>query len=270
MNDAERSFRHVLDRERDEILQQLEDWLEIPMLVLGFVWLALFAIELVWGLPPLLDLVSLAIWGVFVFDFALEFLLSPRKGAYLQRNWLTAFALLLPALRIFRGVKVVRALQTTRAVRGIRLLRAVTRTNRGMRALAASVKRRGFGYLVGLTGIVTLAGSAGIYAFERDLAGSPLSDYGAALWWTAMVMTTMGSDYFPKTAEGRVLCFLLALYAFAIFGYVTATIATFFVGRDAEDPKAEVAGARALADLQAEIAALRQEIQVLIRQRDGE
>jgi voltage-gated potassium channel len=28
-------------------------------------------------------------------------------------------------------------------------------------------------------------------------------DYGNALWWTAMVMTTIGSDYFPKTAEGR-------------------------------------------------------------------
>ena len=44
-------------------------------------------------------------------------------------------------------------------------------------------------------------------------------------------MTTMGSDYFPQTAEGRVLCFILAIYAFAVFGYVTATLATFFVGR---------------------------------------
>lgn len=270
MNNANRSWKQALDRERGEILQQLEDWLEIPLLVFSFLWLVLFVIELVWGLPPLLDIVSLAIWGVFVFDFALEFFLSPRKWAYLERNWLTAFALLLPALRIFRVVKVVRALQTTRAVRGIRLLRTVTRTNRGMRALAASVKRRGFGYLVGLTGIVTLAGAAGIYAFEGDVSGSPLTDYGTALWWTAMIVTTMGSDYFPKTAEGRVLCFLLALYAFAVFGYVTATIATFFVGRDAEDPSAEVAGARAIASLQAEITALREEIRSLSRERQGD
>jgi len=40
-----------------------------------------------------------------------------------------------------------------------------------------------------------------------------------------MVMTTMGSDYFPRTTQGRVLCF-----AHAVFGYVTATLATFFVG----------------------------------------
>ena len=35
------STKQAFDNERSEVLQQLEDWLEIPMLVLGFVWLAL-------------------------------------------------------------------------------------------------------------------------------------------------------------------------------------------------------------------------------------
>ncbi len=35
-----------------------------------------------------------------------------------------------------------------------------------MRALGASMGRRGFGYVVALTMIVTLAGAAGMYAFE--------------------------------------------------------------------------------------------------------
>jgi voltage-gated potassium channel len=85
-----------------------------------------------------------------------------------------------------------------------------------------------------------------------------------------MIMTTLGSEYWPKTAEGRVLCVLLALYAFAVFGYVTATIATFFLGRDAEDPEAEVAGAAAIEMLRGEIAALREEIRALSpQQRPG-
>jgi voltage-gated potassium channel len=42
---------------------------------------------------------------------------------------------------------------------------------------------------------------------------------------------TLGSEYWPHSAEGRVLCFMLALYAFTIFGYVTATLATFFLDR---------------------------------------
>ena len=78
-----------------------------------------------------------------------------------------------------------------------------------------------------------------------------------------MIMTTMGSQYWPQTIEGRVLCVSLALYAFGVFGYVTATLATFFVGRDAENADAELAGAQALAALQADVAALRDEIRAL-------
>jgi len=42
--------------------------------------------------------------------------------------------------------------------------------------------------------------------------GGPYS-CGEALWWTAMIMTTMGSQYWPQTIEGRMLCVFLALYA---------------------------------------------------------
>lgn len=270
MNNVNLPPKRALEQEQSEILQQLEDWLEIPMLVLSFVWLTLFVVELIWGLSPLLDVLGITIWVLFILDFGLKFLLAPRKLTYLKQNWLTVLSLMLPALRILRVVRVLRALQTARAVRGLRLLRVMTRTNRGMRTLAASVNRRGFGYVIGLTAIVTLIGAAGMYAFESNIPGSALTDYGTALWWTAMVMTTMGSDYFPKTPEGRLLCFLLALYAFAVFGYVAATLATFFVGRDAENPDAEIAGAKAIVELQAEIVSLRAELQSLLHQQQEE
>ena len=51
------------------------------------------------------------------------------------------------------------------------------------------------------------------------------------------------------------LCFFLALYAFAVFGYVTAVFAAFFVGRDAENDEAELAGAKQLAAHQEEVVA---------------
>ena len=111
-----------------------------------------------------------------------------------------------------------------------------------MRSLGASMGRRGFGYVAALTVIVTLAGAAGMYAFENE-APDGLDSYGEALWWTAMIMTTLGSAYWPQTPEGRVLCLILALYAFGVFGYVTATLATFFVGRDAANAEGELAGA---------------------------
>jgi voltage-gated potassium channel len=80
-----------------------------------------------------------------------------------------------------------------------------------------------------------------------------------------MVMTTMGSQYWPQTVEGRLLCFFLALYAFGVFGYVTAAFATFFVGRDAENDEAELAGAKQLAALREEVIALRDDLRALSR-----
>jgi voltage-gated potassium channel len=115
---------------------------------------------------------------------------------------------------------------------------------------------------VALTFVMTLAGAAGMYTFENKV-NDGLTSYGEALWWTAMIMTTMGSQYWPHTAEGRVLCVLLALYAFAIFGYVTATLATFFVEHDARSAESQVAGARSIAALRSEIAELRAEIHKL-------
>lgn len=79
-----------------------------------------------------------------------------------------------------------------------------------------------------------------------------------------MVVTTMGSEYWPKTAEGRTLCLFLAIHAFAVFSYVTGTIATYFIGRDAEEEKPDVALQEQLGRLAEEVAALREEI----RQRD--
>lgn len=267
MNRISKSEKQALDRERWEVLQQLEDWLETPMLMLSFAWLVLLVIELTRGLSPLLEALGTLIWIIFILDFILEFILAPHKIAYLKRNWLTAIALPLPALRIFRFVRLLRVLNMTRVTRGWQLFRAIGRTNRGMRVLGASLGRRGFGYIIALTLVITLVGSAAMYAFERNTPdGVGLNDYGTALWWTAMLMTTMGSEYWPQTAEGRVLCFLLSVYAFAVFGYVTGAIATFFIGRDAENDEAEIAGAKSIADLHVEIAALRADLRALSHQ----
>jgi voltage-gated potassium channel len=267
-SDAKAADEEVLKRERYELLERLEGWLETPMLVLAFVWLALLVVELIRGESLLFYFLGTIIWVVFILDFAVKLVLAPDKGVYFKGNWLTAISLLLPALRIFRVFRAFRLLRLARMGRGLRLVRVVSSLNRGMKALGASLSRRGFGYVVALTVLVTFAGAAGMYAFESKAPGGPTS-YGESLWWTSMIMTTMGSQYWPQTAEGRVLCVFLALYAFGIFGYVTATLATFFVGRDADSSDAELAGAKQLAVLRDEVNALRDEIRALSRQSPG-
>lgn len=271
--DAAAPVEEALKNERYELLRRLEDSLETPMLVLAFVWLALLVGELIWGESLMFEVLGTIIWVIFILDFAVAFVLAPHKIAYLKNNWLTALSLLVPALRLFRFSRVFRLFRLARMGRSLRLLRVVSSLNRGMRALGASLSRRGFGYVLALTVLVTFTGAAGMYAFENAAPGG-LKSYGEALWWTTMVLTTMGSQYWPLTIEGRVLCVFLALYAFAVFGYVTATLATFFIGRDAEDDKAELAGARQLAALREEMIALREEIRrttaanTVVSQRD--
>ena len=257
------SSRTPSEEERTELLERVADVLETPMMLLGAAWLLLIIIELTRGLNPLLQRVGDGIWLVFVLDFAVRFAIAPRKRAYLRAQWLVAVSLALPAVRMFRLVRGWRAISALRASRGTRLFRLVTSLNRGMRALSATFARRGFGYVVAMTALVTLAGAAGMFAFERSAPNGGLPDYATALWWTAMVMTTMGSDYWPRTPEGRILCVLLSLYAFAVFGYVTATLASFFIDRDAERPDTPLAGAAAIDALAAELTLLRAEIRAL-------
>ena len=257
-NAGKESIQGEIRQERGEIVQQLEDWLEIPMLILSFIWLALFIAEMIWGLSPFLETTGTVIWIIFGIDFLLKFILAPDKWAYLRSNWVTLLALALPAFRVFRAMRAFRLLRLARAARGLRLVRLMTTLNRGMKALGASFSRRGFGYVIALTLVVLLGGAGGMYGFENGVEGG-FSSYSDALWWTAMLLTTMGFDYLPRTGEGRMLCLILAVYGFAVFGYVTATLATFFINQDSDsrEEKKDSEGS-ALRELKQEIVELRQ------------
>lgn len=245
-------------RFRRRTLAQLEAWLDGPMVALSFLWIGLVVAELVWGTGRLFELIGIGIWIIFVAEFTLRFALAPQKRLFLATNWLSAIALLLPAFRVFVAFRLFRL---ARAVRGLRLLRVVGTANRGMNALRWSMSRRGLGYVASLTTLLVFLGAAGMLAFEPagDVEGG-FSTYGEALWWTSMLLTTMGTDFWPRTPEGRGLCLLLAIYGFAVWGYITASIATFFVGQESRAKDGDILGPSELRKLHSEIAAFRKEL----------
>lgn len=229
---------------RWELLEHINRLTDKGMIALAFVWLILLVIDLTTGLNRPLQVISNAIWVIFIADFVLEFIIAPSKQTYLRRNWLTALSLALPALRLLRVFRAFRILNAVRAVRTVSFLRLITSLNRGMRAVGNAFGRRNIGYLIVITAIVTFAGAAGMAYFESPQAiraagyangvalNGGLATYGDAVWWTFMLMTTIGSDYWPVTIEGRVLCWILSVYALAIFGYITAAFASYFIGID--------------------------------------
>ena len=259
-------IKDQLTRERYELLQRIQNFLEGPMVILGFVWLVLLVVELLWDLNDTLLWLNYAIWGIFIFDFLIKFMLAPEKGRFLKSNVVTIISLIVPAFRVFRLGYLFRAFRSVRAVRGLRLVKVIGSINRSMRSLSATFGRRGFGYVLVLTIIVIFIGAAGMYAFENATENG-LKTYSDALWWTAMLLITIGSDYWPVTPEGRVLCFVLSLYGFAVFGYFTATLASFFMGQDAQAEDSDVPSAEQIDMVHEEVKALRQEIKALLQSR---
>lgn len=242
--------------ERKRLLKSIEQILDGPMIFLGFVWLVLLVVELVWGINKILEYVAIGIWGIFIIDFLIKFSLAPEKLSFLKKNWLTAISLFIPALRVFRVFRFVRLL---RGLRGIRLVRIVSSFNRSMRSVGKTMKRRGFGYVMIITLIVIFAGAAGMYAMENPNPG--FTSYWLALWWAAMQVVTAGNGFNPMTPEGRGLALLITIFGYSIFGYVTATFATYFIGRDAEEKDAPIAGSKEIEELKSEIIELRKIIE---------
>ena len=243
------------EAERWRLLAQLEEWLQKPMLVLGGVWFCLVVVELVWSTSGVFEFLGTIIWIVFLAEFTLRFTLAPGKLQFLRGNVITLLALAAPAFRFLWAFRFLRF------ARGLRLLRIVGTANRSMLMLRTSLRRRRFGYVLAATVMVVMLGAAGMLAFEpsAEVQGG-FEDYADALWWTAMLITTIGSAYWPQTAEGRLLAFLLSLYGLAVLGYITASLASFFIGQEARAEDGDIAGAADLAALRRELALLRSEL----------
>lgn len=225
-------YKQELLKERVALLETINTTTDKPIFILSFVWLGLVILEMTVGISRPFEYVGFAIWAVFIADYLLELLIAPNTKDYLKANWLGGLALLLPAFRILRIFQSLKVLRLARALRSLNLLKIVASLNRSIATLRSVAADYGIRYIFPLTGIIFFAGAAGIFFFENPhntQLPSGISTYGDALWWTAMLMTTFGSDYWPQTLEGRLLTIVLACYSIAIFGYVTATLASLLV-----------------------------------------
>ncbi len=246
--------KEELQKERIDLLSQINELLDFPLILLSILWLILIVVEFVYGLSLRLQTAVTVIWGIFIADFFIELYIAPKKKVYLKENWLVALALFLPALRILRLFSGFRVLRFTIFVRSLNLARILSSFNRSIRTVRQAMRQRGLEYVLLLTTFITFIGAAGMYSFERP----GLSSYVDAFWWTAMIMTTIGSDYWPKTAEGRILTFLLSVYAFAIFGYITAALASLLIGKEKK------ASSKEIAELRGEVQRLSSEISTFL------
>ncbi len=208
----------------------VEDLTEVPMTVLSVLILVLIGMEFLLPLTPeqrrIVILCEWIIWIIFLLHFMVMFSLASSKTHYLRRNWLLILSLLVPVLRpllIFRAVNALRLLNTTRLL---------ALTNRAIHLLGQILQARRIIFASVSTLIVVFASSVGIYFLERGAPGSKIQDWGTALWFATRSVMNADIPIAPVTPEGRVLGVLITLYGLAVFGVITASIASWFIQAD--------------------------------------
>ena len=221
--------RDAMVRARRELLGHVEAINEPVMAVLGVVFVGLVALPytslpLTGGERAALARGQGIIYGVFVADFAVRLLVTPDKSRFLRRNALVALSVFFPMLR------PVHALRAVAAIPSGHLLRAIAGLNRWLQAIRQVTRGRQFAYLMVVSLVLVVVAAGAVFFVERDAAGSDIRTLGESLWWAATLVTTINSADDPVTFEGRIVGLLLRLYAVTVFGYLTASIATFLIG----------------------------------------
>jgi voltage-gated potassium channel len=231
---------------REELRERLDRYLDLPLALASILLVLIAIIELAGEVSEpwrgRLEILGWSLWALFFVEFAVKFALAPSKRHYLRRHWLDALVVLVPFLRFLR---ILRVLRVTRALPVFRLL---VFGGRGSEGVLVLLKRRRLGQLALISVLVILIGAAVGFMLENEAPGSRMETFGDALWWSASLVTTVASEIYPVTPGGRILGFLLMLYAVGIFSYFIASIASVLVDMDArqapEEPAAEEGGVR--------------------------
>ncbi|MDQ3386665.1 MAG: ion transporter [Actinomycetota bacterium] len=226
---------------REELREKLDRYLDVPLALASVVVVLLIIIQLSGELAApwqgRVEILSWILWGLFFAEFMAKFILAPVKRRYLRTHWLDVLVVLLPFLKFLRLARVLRA------TRALPVLRLLIFGGRGSSSTLALLKRRRLGQLGIVSGMVVLIGASIGYLLEIDAPGSNIQSFGDALWWAATLVTTIGSEISPSTTGGRIVAFLLMLYAVGIFSYFIGAIASVLVETDRrvkEEPKSGI------------------------------
>ncbi len=237
---------------RESLRERLDQYLDLPLALASLLLVLIALIELGGEVEEpwegRLAVLGWVLWSLFFVEFVAKFALAPSKRTYLRRHWLDVLVVLVPFLRFLRLLRVLRA------TRAVPLFRLLVFGGRGSEAVLILLRRRRLGQLAIISALVIVVGAAAGFILEAGAPGSQIENFGDALWWSAALVTTVASEINPATTGGRILGFLLMLYALGIFSYFIASLASILVELDAQQaPEAEEKGHLQLSERELEV-----------------
>lgn len=200
---------------RAALLARWEKRSALPLALLALAYLGLWAVQV---LSPInaeewdvIEGIILLIWAVFIADFVIRLVLHTDKKHFLRNNIIELTALLLPAFRFLRVLRVITA---------IGILSRVVQTIQGRVNL----------YIAMMLPMFVLAGSIGVLEAERDIPGATITNFGDAVWFIAESIFTIGyGDFFPLSWEGRVIAVVMMLGGYALLSVVAVNLAAYLL-----------------------------------------
>jgi voltage-gated potassium channel len=181
----------------------------------------IFAYPAPYALGTACHTLEYVIWAVFIGDYAIQFHLAERKGAFLKREWLALIFVVVP---FFRPI---------RAVRGAVFLRqASTRPRESLMVTIPWI-------LATTAALMMVIMAAAMLDVERFAPGANIHTPSDALWWSLVTVTTIGyGDKFPVTNEGRLLAAVLIVFGLGLISSLTGYFASWILQRAHVDPLA--------------------------------
>jgi voltage-gated potassium channel len=182
-----------------------------------------------------LDAADFVICIAFAIDFFVSLWNAPNRLHYFVTwGWLDLLSSI-PMLNPMRWGRLARILRITRLLRSIRAARVLS--------TAILNKRRQSTLLVAmlLALVLITASSTAILHFEVAKE-SNIRTADNALWWAFATITTIGyGEYYPVTAEGRVVAAILMTAGVGLFGAFSAALAAWFLVPENEATDEEIA-----------------------------
>lgn len=215
---------------RGQPATRVEAWerrAEVPLILLAVAFLTSYAWPILdprldHDLQTTLEVVSWSVWVAFAVDLAIRLWLADDRRAYAVRHWYDVALVTLPLLR------------------PLRLLRLVALVRILDRSASSTLAGRVLVYVSGAGALAVGLGALAVLDAERDAPGANITTFGDAIWWACTTVTTVGyGDRYPVTGTGRTVAVVLMMVGIGLVGAVTAAVATWILGRVAEEAAAD-------------------------------